>query len=69
MSKDKNKTAMVWAVMPHDVGHSVQYCDTKEQADAWALIYKSGAAVKQVEQLERVVERKGRDTARRGYRL
>jgi len=69
MSKDENKTVIVWAVMPHDMEYSVQYCDTKEQADAWALTYKSGATVEQVEQLERVIERKGRYTARRGYGL
>jgi hypothetical protein len=60
-----------WAVLPFDCEYSVQYCDSKEQAEMFAKSYEKigGAMISEIEQSQDVIDRKNKRTATRGYRI
>jgi hypothetical protein len=64
-----NKTKKYWCVLPYDESYSVQYCDTKQQAELLAQSYDCGAHISEIEQRVDIVERKNKQTAMKGYRL
>jgi len=65
------KTIKIWAIFPNDNEYSVQYCETKEQAELFAKSYDKigGAQIAEVEQLQKTIDRKNKRTALRGYKL
>lgn len=67
-SKMKKKIVKTWAVIPNDFEYSVQYCDTKEQAEMMRdSFFKGEASISEMEQRQDVINRKNRKTAMRGY--
>ena len=67
--KKKEKMLDVFVIIPNDCEYSVQYSNTKEQADAMARMYESGAHVSFDKVPERIVDRKEIQTATRGYKV
>lgn len=70
MKKRERKMITVFAIIPNDYELSVQYYSTKEDAERDALnFYRGEASVSEMEQFEDVVDRKGIQTARYGYKV
>lgn len=63
------KLVQVYTVIPFNDELCTVHHASSEQANAWAKTYKDGASVVFQELPLRVVERKGMQTARKGYGL
>lgn len=63
----KDKTKLVYVLIPNDFEFACQYFDNRDEALAWARTYESGAYVSttQVELSVKTLER----AASRGYRI
>ena len=68
MKRRNRKLIKVFAILPHDMELSTQYCFTKSEAEAMVVnFYKGQAMVSEMEQFEDVIDRKQTQTARYGY--
>lgn len=67
--KKLEKLVQVYTVIPHNEEMCTIHFASSEQANAWAKTYREGASVVFQELPQRIVERKGIQIARKGYRL
>lgn len=65
----KQKTIMVWALIPNDFEYTTQYFSTEDEAKNEAQKIPGGASVCYMEMLKRVVDRKGMSMAMGKYKV